>query len=374
VPTTPALTASPASIGYGRQVTLTATLTPSTAQQNHLPTGTVTFSNGSTIVGTGTLANGVASFNTTSLPVGANNLTAAYSGDTNFAASTSSAAVETVGELASATILTVLPNPASPGQAVTLSAAVAGTGFGSSTTPSGAIAFYDGAFILAPATLDATGQATYTASTLALGTHTLTAVYAGSAVFSGSTSNAVSEIVVKPDFSLTLSSPAVGLQTYQHTTTTVTLTSVGAFADNLTLACANPPAYVTCIFTPSPAALAGSGTAAVSFYLDTDSILGGDGLNGPLRASRGQAASSIGLALLLAPFSVLAALAGRRRLWPLLIAVLVLPAMLALGGCGGNVVSPVLSAAPGIYVIPVTATGAATGLTHTAQLTLTVSP
>jgi hypothetical protein len=45
-----------------------------------------------------------------------------------------------------------------------------------------------------------------------------------------------------------------------------------------------------------------------------------------------------------------------------------------LTGCGSNVITPVPSAAPGIYTIPITATGATTGLTHSTQLTLTVTP
>jgi hypothetical protein len=379
------LTVSPNPASLGQTVTLSAAVAGTGFGSSTTPSGAITFYDGATVLGAGTLdATGRATYATSALALGTHTLTAVYAGSAVFAGSTSNTVSEGINILADATTLSVSPNPAGLGQTVTLSAAVAGTGFGASSTPSGAITFYDGAVMLAAGTLDATGHATYTTSTLALGTHTLTAVYGGSAVFAGSTSNAVAQIEVKLDFAIALSNPAITLQTYQHTTTTVTLTPVGAFTDSLTLACVNPPAYVTCIFTPSPAALTGNGTAAVSFYIDTDSILGGDGLSGPFHASRSQPPSPIGLALLLPPlgsFALFACLAGRRRrgVWPrrlLLWAVVCVsaPAMLTLAGCGGDVISPVPSAAPGTYIIPVTATGALTGRTHTAQLTLTVSP
>ena len=50
------------------------------------------------------------------------------------------------------------------------------------------------------------------------------------------------------------------------------------------------------------------------------------------------------------------------------------PIILALTSCGGSIIIPIPSAGPGIYTIPITATGATTGLIHTAQLTLVVTP
>jgi len=38
------------------------------------------------------------------------------------------------------------------------------------------------------------------------------------------------------------------------------------------------------------------------------------------------------------------------------------------------VVTPIPSAAPGVYTIPIKAAGATSGIAHTAQLTLTVTP
>jgi hypothetical protein len=86
-PTSTALSA-PASAAYGASVALTATVS-STAGT---PGGTVTFTSGSTTLGTGTLnASGAASLNTTALPAGTNTVTAVYAAAGNFAASTSTA-------------------------------------------------------------------------------------------------------------------------------------------------------------------------------------------------------------------------------------------------------------------------------------------
>ena len=95
---TPAATSTslnaPASASYGASVTLTATVT-STAG---MPAGNVTFYNGSTSLGVGTLnGSGVATLTTTALPAGTDTATATYAAAGNFAASSSTAVTLTVG-------------------------------------------------------------------------------------------------------------------------------------------------------------------------------------------------------------------------------------------------------------------------------------
>ena len=83
---------SPASpVNFGTSVTLTATVTSSPSTQT--PTGTVTFSDPvKGKLGSGTLnSSGVATLVTSTLPGASYSITAKYSGDTNFASSTSSA-------------------------------------------------------------------------------------------------------------------------------------------------------------------------------------------------------------------------------------------------------------------------------------------
>ncbi len=95
--TTTVLTASAASIAAGSSVTLTVTVTPPSGTGT-IPTGTVSFLSGTTVLGMSTLdASGKATFASTALPVGTDSLTASYSGDAVFAASVSAAVSVTVG-------------------------------------------------------------------------------------------------------------------------------------------------------------------------------------------------------------------------------------------------------------------------------------
>jgi len=86
----PALTTttlSTTNIPYGLNVTITATVASTTSGT---PTGTVNFFDNGTPLGTGSVSNGVATFSSSSLPVGNNVITAVYSGDVNFSSSTAS--------------------------------------------------------------------------------------------------------------------------------------------------------------------------------------------------------------------------------------------------------------------------------------------
>jgi hypothetical protein len=86
------LTASANPVYATSSVTFTATM-PSTGTA---PTGTVTFFNGTTQIGTTNVASGSARLTTSSLAVGSNSITAAYSGDSNYGATTSSPLTEVV--------------------------------------------------------------------------------------------------------------------------------------------------------------------------------------------------------------------------------------------------------------------------------------
>ena len=74
----------------GQSVTFTATVAAKEPGSG-VPTGTVTFKDGSKILGTGVLnASGQATYTTNSLSVGTHSITTVYSGDGNFGSSTSS--------------------------------------------------------------------------------------------------------------------------------------------------------------------------------------------------------------------------------------------------------------------------------------------
>lgn len=76
----------------GKTVKFTATVTSPTTT----PTGSVTFMDGNTTLGTETLAKGKASYSTSSLSAGAHNITAVYAGTADVGGSTSPVLVQTV--------------------------------------------------------------------------------------------------------------------------------------------------------------------------------------------------------------------------------------------------------------------------------------
>lgn len=84
------LSASENSIASGQSLTLTAQVMDASAGSTGVPIGTVSFYDGTTLLGTGTLTNNMASYTTDTLAPGATHtLTAAYTGDINFTPSTS---------------------------------------------------------------------------------------------------------------------------------------------------------------------------------------------------------------------------------------------------------------------------------------------
>jgi hypothetical protein len=189
---------------FGQSVTFTATVTP--ASGSNTPTGTVTFLDGATTLGTAGLSGGSATFSTSSLAVANHAITATYGGDTNFNGSTSTAITQTVNQANTTTALTSSVNPSVFGQSVVFTATVSAVAPGSGT-PTGTVTFLDGATTLGTGALSG-GSATLTTSSLAVATHSITASYGGSGSFAGSTSGAVNQTVNQDSSSTTVSSSA----------------------------------------------------------------------------------------------------------------------------------------------------------------------
>jgi hypothetical protein len=80
---------------FGAAVTFTATVTTSATGT---PSGMVTFQDGASTLGTGTLSGGTATFTTSALTGGVHSVTAVYGGDAKFAGSTSPALTQTVAD------------------------------------------------------------------------------------------------------------------------------------------------------------------------------------------------------------------------------------------------------------------------------------
>lgn len=179
---------------FSQAVTFTATVTANSPGSG-LPTGTVTFKNGSTTLGTSSLdGNGHATFITSTLTVGSHSITAAYNGDSNFNTSTSSALTQTVNKDATTSSVTSSLNPSTHGQSVTFTATVTVTAPGTAV-PTGSVTFKDGTKNLGSKTLNASGQATLSTSSLSRGSHSITVVYGGSSNSLTSTSPVLTQMV-----------------------------------------------------------------------------------------------------------------------------------------------------------------------------------
>jgi hypothetical protein len=184
--TTTAVSSSSNPSVYSQPVTFTATVT-ATAPGGGVPTGTVTFKNGGSTLGTGTLnGSGIATFTTSTLTVGALSITAVYGGSTSFNTSTSPVLTQTVNQDNTTSTVTSSRNPSKHNQSVTFTAMVVANAPGTAT-PTGKVTFKDGTNTLHSGSLSS-GKATYTTSSLSKGTHQITVVYGGSSNFLTSTS------------------------------------------------------------------------------------------------------------------------------------------------------------------------------------------
>jgi hypothetical protein len=103
--TATALTSSANPACQASSITFTATVTDTSAGSTGTPTGTVTFKDGATTLGSGSLnGSGVATYITSVLVPGAHSITACYATDGNFSASTSAALAQQVNVAPTVTV------------------------------------------------------------------------------------------------------------------------------------------------------------------------------------------------------------------------------------------------------------------------------
>jgi Bacterial Ig-like domain (group 3) len=200
---------------HGQSVTFTATIS-STGN----PTGTVSFFDGVNLLGSGAVSAGSATFTTSALADGTHSITATYNGDTNFTGSTSSALSQVVRAPSTTTIASSMAS-STYGQSVTFTATVT-SGLG---TPAGSVSFFDGATLIGTASLNGSGQAALSISTLGVGSHSIKATYAGNGQFIGSTSGTVALTVARANTTVTVSSSPNPSLVGQNVTITATVAS-----------------------------------------------------------------------------------------------------------------------------------------------------
>jgi hypothetical protein len=217
-PTATALSSSLNPSTFGQSVTFSATVTSA----GGTPNGKVTFKNGTAVLGSPTLVNGVASVTTSAPTAGSPTITAAYNGSTGFLPSSNSL-VQVVDQAGTATTVTSSSsNPSTFGQSVTFTASVTSSG----GTPTGSVTFKNGAATLGKGTLSSgTVSFTTSATQLPSGADQITALYNGDKNHAASTSAPFTQTVNKASTSTQLTTNPSTITAGQTVTLTATVTA-----------------------------------------------------------------------------------------------------------------------------------------------------
>jgi sugar lactone lactonase YvrE len=197
-----ALSVSSTNPAYGASVTLTASVV---SGGNPANTGSLTFFDNNTSIGSGTLADGIATLSVASLPTGTNVITASYGGTPNFEASASNAISVVVTTDTTTTVLSASSTNPAYGASISLSATVTS---GGSPVNGGVVKFSNGGISIGTGTL-INGVAAFTLAALPTGTNSIAASYGGTANFGASASNAVSVVVAMDTTTTVLSASSM---------------------------------------------------------------------------------------------------------------------------------------------------------------------
>jgi Bacterial Ig-like domain (group 3)/IPT/TIG domain/Bacterial Ig-like domain len=186
---------------FGSSATLKATV-KAVAPGAGTPAGTVTFSEGETVLGTVQLSGANANFSLKSVPPGKHEILASYSGDANDEPS-QAGTVQTIVKASTEASLTSTLNPAPYGSSATLKASVDAIAPGGGT-PTGTVTFYEGENVLAVVPLSG-GNAKLALKSLSPGLHSVKATYSGDADYLES-AGGIEQTITKASTELTLTS------------------------------------------------------------------------------------------------------------------------------------------------------------------------
>jgi hypothetical protein len=260
-------------------------------------------------------------------------------------------------------------NPVFSGNPVTFTATVSSTAL----TPSGSVNFVDGQTLLGTVPLSQ-GTATYTTSTLAIGGHSITAVYGGDANYASLASSPVTQTV--EDFTISVSIP-VGQSTSPtvlpggslNFNILVVPTFSATFPSAVSFSSSGLPSGATATFAPlTLAAGTTSNTDGLTIHLANQIV--SNAPKGPL--GRGLALAMFG-GIFLLPFGRrLTKSAGKAGRFAGLMLLLMVATFAALGltACGGGGDSGYFGQQQKNYSVIVTATSGA--LSHTTTVNFTV--
>ena len=376
------LTASATQVTPGAPYTFTASVIAAAPQPNTpKPTGSVSFYVDGAFGAITTLISGTASLSDTQLYIapGSHVITAIYSGDTNYQASTSASQPLTISQTSnpSTTSLTVSPSTVVQGTAVTVAASVSP----STPTPTGTVQLIlDGNLFGTRTTVTgATTNLPLSTGTLQAGTHILQFFYSGDALHQAGTSSAVTLTVLNTmgGFTLTPSnSSTTATQGKASNPVTLSVIATGGFHSTITFACTGGlPSGAFCSFAPATLTPTGPNTLTTALTISPATSIQRSS-NEPASSPFPNAPHSPVLPLRLVTVAgLLLFLAPRRRpLARLLTLFLALTTLGVLSGCGSGITEPAGSGpgtlSAGSYAVTITATGASTIQTTTVNLTI----
>ncbi len=351
----------------GQAVTFSATV-------QSAATGTITFLDGTTILGTGAITGGVATITTSGLAIGTHSITASYSGDSSYNTAVSAVLAQVVGKIPTVTTIIV----SAPAQLLHTGVTFTANVTAPSPNATGTVTFMDGTTVLGTAALSANGgvivslatnaNAAFATTSLLTGPHQIVAVYSGDGTFAPSTSAPAPNMV--EDFTNANSGPASqNVFPGASTTYTFTLTPVGAstFLNDVTVAIDGLPKGSTYTFSPATIK-AGSGATQVTLTVQMSSSLNARN-SAPQDRPSGHNEMPIALGMLgLAGLGTLRKLRHRipRSLMILLLTLGSLLPIAALSGCAGGYFLPKPT------TFPLTVTGTEGAIQHAATATLIV--
>jgi hypothetical protein len=363
------------------------------------PTGTATFSLGSTVLGTAPLVPGGGSgsgnawaiLNVTSLPLGTDAVTVSYGGDANYAPATSSATV--VVEQSATLSASANPSSINVVESTVITATVAGVK--GLPVPTGSVNFFAAGIgsdwsSTAPLSNGTAISGVLSGGYFVPGNVSINVSYSGDSTYGPASVNVPLTITQGnlPPFTLSATPVTIALPgATSGNTSTVTVTPVNGFLGPVYLSCArasSPSGAVDlpgCSVSPNSVNITGTSTVSTTMTISStaasSSALAFPWRNWPLPNGRGWLAGNAG-GLVVGLF-LLAVLAQRRKRPPLasfLFLLAIASVLVACGGGGGgtSTISPPPNpgTTPGTYTFTVYGSFTANGANQ-AQSTVTVT-
>jgi hypothetical protein len=243
-----ASTANP--LAFGSPLTIQITVQPSFSG---IPSGTVSLTDNGVGLGSANLDSaGSASYALDLQTTGTHHLQATYSGDTNFAGSSSTFDQPV---LYPTTLSLGSDNPSALARSFVGLTAVVSPVQGH---PTGSVRFTENGQLLGQANIS-NGFASVSVRTLSIGTHDIVASYAGDANFMPATSAVLRQSIT--DFSIAAANDHLTVNPGASGTYTLNIASLGGFEGTISLRCSGAPVLSTCS-VPSTVQLNGNGATA----------------------------------------------------------------------------------------------------------------